>query len=391
MAIWSTGTVKSTLDTSSKINSTIGSRTDTRSGSSSGVTSSEFDVVGINTADIPAMKDAIMSYVKRINNCLAKVDIAKNTNAFRSEEVDKSLNKYITSEKKYCTDLVSQLLAFSDKLSDISEAWEKHSQRTSEEIKAGAASLGAIAGSTYKSSGGTGTGSSGATPEYTLKGAVGVGAGAGVLFSTIATPLEAATTTAVNMAAANSVPDPITVQTISNDAVPTENIGAGSTNQNFVNYLTDNGFSQDHINEATTNTDILYDYLTTQEGMSPKAASAVIGNVYQESKFSTSSDSGTYYGLMQWGNDRRTGLNNYAASTGTTPDDINAQLGYMHQELQDPYYARVIPKMEAASSVKEASHIWQSIYEGAAGQETQLRVDAAQAFYDGLATAKVAE
>lgn len=30
MAIWSTGTVKSTLDTSSKINSTIGSRTDTR-------------------------------------------------------------------------------------------------------------------------------------------------------------------------------------------------------------------------------------------------------------------------------------------------------------------------------------------------------------------------
>lgn len=95
----------------------------------------EYSVVGMNATKIPAVRESIRSYVNAITTHLDKIEpLANANNAFRSEEVQKAISDYIVKVKEYCINLTSQLLAFSDKLADVQEAYNQNMSRLSGNI-----------------------------------------------------------------------------------------------------------------------------------------------------------------------------------------------------------------------------------------------------------------
>lgn len=71
------------------------------------------------------------------------------------------------------------------------------------------------------------------------------------------------------------------------------------------------------------------------KGLNDMAIAGVMGNIQQESNFSTTATnkSSGAYGLFQWTGSRKTGLKNFAFSKGTSESDINTQLEYFWHEL----------------------------------------------------------
>lgn len=83
------------------------------------------------------------------------------------------------------------------------------------------------------------------------------------------------------------------------------------------------------------NKEIIENFLR-DKGLNDKAIAGVMGNIQQESNFSTSAKNGASgaYGLFQWTGSRKTGLENYAKVTGSSKEDINTQLNYFWNELE---------------------------------------------------------
>src|SRR5581483_1727751 len=70
------------------------------------------------------------------------------------------------------------------------------------------------------------------------------------------------------------------------------------------------------------------------KGLSAIAVAAIAGNLQQESDFSPTADNGLgFYGIAQWGGDRRTALQAYADSRGLPVSDLCLQLDYLWGEL----------------------------------------------------------
>jgi hypothetical protein len=80
----------------------------------------------------------------------------------------------------------------------------------------------------------------------------------------------------------------------------------------------------------------LADYLVAQHGLSPLAASTIVGNLYQESGFNPAAtgDSGSAFGMAQWRLDRQTGLRNFAATQNKPVTDPQVQLDYLVSEMK---------------------------------------------------------
>ena len=76
-----------------------------------------------------------------------------------------------------------------------------------------------------------------------------------------------------------------------------------------------------------------------QQGYADGAVAGILGNIQAESSFNLTAQgdkqNGVYtsYGLCQWHNSRWTNLKNYARSIGKDQSDLDAQLGYLKQEL----------------------------------------------------------
>ena len=72
-----------------------------------------------------------------------------------------------------------------------------------------------------------------------------------------------------------------------------------------------------------------------QQGYADGAIAGILANVQAESSFNTraSGDGGTSYGICQWHLGRKTKLQNFAASSGGSVDDINIQVAYLKSEL----------------------------------------------------------
>ena len=104
--------------------------------------SREYSVVGINVDGIQSMKNAISEYVKAIEDHLNGIEpLADASNAYRSEEIQKAVQEYIEKEKQYCINLTSQLLGFSDKLSDVKNSWEASTSAMAGNVNSAGASL----------------------------------------------------------------------------------------------------------------------------------------------------------------------------------------------------------------------------------------------------------
>lgn len=111
-------------------------------GTSWGAKESTYSVVGINVNEVDNMREAIRVYVQAIKDHLNGIEpLATADNAFKSEEVQKAVQDYITKVKEYCMNLVSQLLAFSDKLADVKNAWQANMDALAGNTSSSASSL----------------------------------------------------------------------------------------------------------------------------------------------------------------------------------------------------------------------------------------------------------
>lgn len=112
-----------------------------------------YSVVGIKVENIPAMKAKIEEEVERIQTYLNGIGVntegAEGTNislgaaqgaggdegnpvdatiAIKSPAMVKAINGYIESVKKYAKALLSNLLAFADKLEEVSRVWKQSTE-----------------------------------------------------------------------------------------------------------------------------------------------------------------------------------------------------------------------------------------------------------------------
>lgn len=128
MGNWASESAKSSFDAKTFVSNTISGREESRSAISNDLRS-QYSVVGINVEGIPAMREAIRVYVKAVEDHLNGIEpLADAQNAYKSSDVQQSVKEYIEKEKVYCINLTSQLLAFSDKLADVSKAWVESAQ-----------------------------------------------------------------------------------------------------------------------------------------------------------------------------------------------------------------------------------------------------------------------
>ena len=124
-----------------------------------------------------------------------------------------------------------------------------------------------------------------------------------------------------------------------------------------------------------SNKEIIENFLRSK-GLNDKAIAGVMGNIQQESNFSTTatnSGSGAY-GLFQWLGSRKTGLENYARSTGGSKDDITTQLNYFWHELETT---------ESKTKSILLNSNFDSASEYAEAFESLLGVDTSNLRYDG--------
>ena len=134
MASWSTQNTTTGFNAQESANNTMSNRSNSRTrsnatnydigGLSFNIDARQYSIVGMSVKDVPKMRDAIRNYVSKIEAFLDGIDpLADANNAFKSKEVQESVRKYIDTVKSYCINLTSQLLAFSDKLAAVANAW----------------------------------------------------------------------------------------------------------------------------------------------------------------------------------------------------------------------------------------------------------------------------
>lgn len=156
MANWNVESSKSSWATNSIVNNFKSQRASTRSagigsdmwsqivkGVSSIFNGGGYSVVGINATKVEEMRNAIREYVRAIQAHLDGIDPTTNANgAFKGEEIQNAVRSYVERLKQYSKDLTSQLLAFSDKLKDVADAWEAYNKSMAENVTSTSSSFG---------------------------------------------------------------------------------------------------------------------------------------------------------------------------------------------------------------------------------------------------------
>ena len=141
----------------------------------------------------------------------------------------------------------------------------------------------------------------------------------------------------------------------------------------------------------------IWDYLYAQLGNAYGVA-GIMGNMYVESglrpnnldnvangvfgmsdeEFTNAVDDGSYttfgtthfyYGLNQWGGGRKQRLYDYAKSIDASVGSLEAQLGFVMQELNTGYFSGLKRTIMNATSLREASDEWLRVYGGVTKDE----------------------
>lgn len=125
-------------------------------------------------------------------------------------------------------------------------------------------------------------------------------------------------------------------------------------------------------------------------GYNDIAAAAIMGNIQQESRFNTASNSGTHTGLAQWDNDGRwAALVAWARGQNRDPMDGGTQVDYIVYEANNIRYTTEcgISGMNACTTLEQANRKWVQYYEGATDgkggyQQEAERLNFARGFYE---------
>lgn len=88
-------------------------------------------------------------------------------------------------------------------------------------------------------------------------------------------------------------------------------------------------------------------------------AAGIVGNLQQESSLRSNAPGGH---LAQWQGAREVGLERYAGARGLSPNDDQANIGYLIQDLQGPYKG-LTHQLRAARTPQQAADLFSAIYE----------------------------
>ncbi len=124
----------------------------------------------------------------------------------------------------------------------------------------------------------------------------------------------------------------------------------------------------------------------TSKGFTLAQAAGIAGNVQQESSFNPKAENSIgAYGLFQWLNGRRTGLEAYAASKGTQISDPDTQFEYVWIELNSSEKkTRDAFAANTKMTPQEAASVWRKLFErpGEAEANDSGRANAAVDIYN---------
>lgn len=136
MANWETQGTNSSFETKPYSAAAIDGRSAERAGSNMTIGGlGNMNVVGINAARVPEVRQQINDSVTNLKNIIDKIgQNAESNTAYKSEAIKPQVDAYIDSVKAYCKALISNLLAFSDKLKDVEEAWTKSMESMSSTV-----------------------------------------------------------------------------------------------------------------------------------------------------------------------------------------------------------------------------------------------------------------
>ena len=131
-------------------------------------------------------------------------------------------------------------------------------------------------------------------------------------------------------------------------------------------YKNNHYFLKDPPNEKVE-VKYVYDFLR-RKGLSSEQAAGILGNIYHESVFNTGiiGDGGSSMGLCQWHKSRLKKLSSFAKIKDKNITDKDLQLDFLWNELMGRYKS-VLNKIKKSTTVKDASFIWASQYEGCEG------------------------
>ena len=124
MSNWATDATQTGYDASANLTQAMSARSAQRQASGA-ISKSKYNVVGIQTSEIPNMQKAINDYVDGIRSYLNT--FATNTEAsgaVKGAQIETAVKTYVTSVSSYCTSLVEKLLDFNEKLEKVRIAWE---------------------------------------------------------------------------------------------------------------------------------------------------------------------------------------------------------------------------------------------------------------------------
>jgi hypothetical protein len=132
--------------------------------------------------------------------------------------------------------------------------------------------------------------------------------------------------------------------------------------------------------------------LEQRYGLTPTQAAGVLGNMQQESSMECNVNQGgrrgapngdcsggAGYGLAQWDGSRKQGEIDYAREHHLDPGSLQANIGFMNQELDGPY-SKTIRDIKQTSTADQAARVWEQDYEQAGIPDMGNRDQYADAF-----------
>jgi len=143
-------------------------------------------------------------------------------------------------------------------------------------------------------------------------------------------------------------------------------------------------------------------------GIGAKDASAIAGNMWQESHFNPAAMFGETnrtpksdpqderdeakraYGLIQWANVRREALKNKSKEDNKHPADLNFQIDYLKQELEGGEKNN-FDKVKNEINVSDKAKTFSTKVERSGGTDHSNRIDAAEKIYDEYLKTKKSE
>lgn len=139
---WETGSASTNFNAQGYVDSQIDQREGLRNAASSYKTSSGggffgggYSLVGMDVSKVPAVINKMDAYIKAIEQHLDGIQADASPNgAYKGEEVQAAVRKYIEKVQNYCVNLCSQLRAFEDRLKAAQEAWETATKNIAESV-----------------------------------------------------------------------------------------------------------------------------------------------------------------------------------------------------------------------------------------------------------------